>query len=103
MDDIGARLREELRTFALSPEPGAGPMDVATQAARVEAILEWLLPSIDTLTRTAHQLNQPFLVSAELLGGLDADELDYHLIASLFVLMGRLVDGGLIQLPPAPS
>lgn len=101
MDDIGTRLREELRTFALSLEPGAGSMDVATQAARVEAIMEWLLPSIETLTKTAHQLNQPFLVSVDMLGGLDPDELDYHVIAALFVLIGRLVDGGLIQLPPA--
>lgn len=100
MDDIGARLRDELRTFALALEPGAGAMQVAQQVARVEGIMEWLMPSIETLTSTAHQLNQPFLVSAELLGGLDADELDFHLIAALFVLIGRLVDGGLIQLPP---
>lgn len=99
--DIGTRLRQELEHLALSPAPGADAAQVAVSKAKVAAILAWLMPQVDLFLATAHELNGPFIVSTELHGGLDPGELDYHLVASLFVLLGRLVDTGMLALPPA--
>lgn len=98
-DELGDRLREELAVLALSPEPGASDIAVAVAAAKVDALLSWLTPSLDVLLGTVGEMDRTFMVSAELHGGIESDELDYHVIATLVVLLGRLVDAGLIQLP----
>lgn len=101
-DDIAARLREEVRTFALYPQPGADAMAVAVSAAKVDALLAWLTPALPMLLDTVRELDGPFEVSTKLHGGLDPEELDFHVTAALFVLVARLVDNGMIQIPPTP-
>lgn len=95
---LADRLREELTVLVDFPE------QVAEHAALIDRIVTWLAPALDGTLDTIEALDAGFILSTVTQGGIipDPDELDYHSLALVFVVLGRLVASGMIALPAPP-